>query len=74
MGLTMHERKAITNELAERYQIDPSKFRDQMGKEAMERLRIQWLEQTALDFLLSGTKIKEKRVKLNETEPGEVGE
>jgi len=72
--LAPESEEARLKELAERYQIDPSKFRDQMGKEAMERLRIQWLEQTALDFLLSGTKIKEKRVKLNETEPGEVGE
>ncbi len=66
--LDADKEEAKLKEMAERYQMDPSKLKDQLGKDALDRLRSQWLEETALDFLLSGLKIKDKQVKPNENE------
>jgi len=54
-------------ELAGVYQLDPSKLKDQLGEEQLKHFRAQWLEDKALDFLFSQSKIKEKRVSSEET-------
>jgi len=58
---------ARLKEMAETYQIDPGKLKDQFGADALKRLQAQWLEDKALDFLLSQSKIKEKRVSAEES-------
>jgi len=59
-------------ELAGIYQVDPSKLKDQLGEDQLKHFRAQWLEDQALDFLLSQSKIKDKRVSSEEMpSPGE---
>ncbi len=67
--LTAEEEEAKLKELADRYQMDVEKLKDQLGESAMARLREQWLEEKALDFLLSEARIKDRKVS-----PEEAGE
>jgi len=59
---------AKLKELSERYRIDVSKLEDQLGKESLEVLKSQWLEEQALDFLISQSKIKDKKVRPEDEE------
>jgi trigger factor len=53
-------------ELSEQYKIDESKLKDQLGEETIKHFRAQWLEDKALDFLFSQSKIKDKKVSADE--------
>lgn len=59
---------AKLKELSERYRIDVSRLEDQLGKESLELLKSQWLEEQALDFLISKSKIIDKKVKAEDAE------
>lgn len=66
IALTPESEESKLKELAENYQIDVSKFKDQMGEESLKHFRAQWLEEQALDFLFSESKIKDKKVSADE--------
>jgi len=53
-------------EISEQYKIDESKLKDQLGEETIKHFRAQWLEDKALDFLFSQSKIKDKKVSADE--------
>ena len=72
--LTPEEEEAKLKELADRYQMNVEKLKDQLGEPAMARLREQWLEEKALDFLLSEARIKERKVNPKEAEEREAVE
>ena len=72
--LTPEEEEAKLKELADRYQMNVEKLKDQLGEPAMARLREQWLEEKALDFLLTEARIKERKVNPKEAEEREAVE
>ncbi len=58
ISLSPEEEEAKLKELADRYQMNVEKLKAQLGERALARLREQWLEDKALDFLLSQARIK----------------
>jgi len=72
--LTPEEEEAKLKELADRYQMNVEKLKDQLGEPAMARLREQWLEEKTLDFLLTEARIKERKVNPKEAEEREAVE
>ena len=61
-------------QMAEQYQIDPEKLKSQLQEGVLERLRQKWLEDKALDFLLSVSKIDIKRASPNDSSAVEKSE
>jgi trigger factor len=66
VALTPEDEETKIKELSAQYQTDPAKFKDQMGEEGLKHFRAQWLEDKALDFLFSQSKITDKTVSSEE--------
>jgi len=66
LALKPEDEESKVKELSATYQIDASKFKDQMGEETLKHFRAQWLEDHALDFLFSQSKINDKKVSADE--------
>jgi len=72
--LSPEEEEDKIKQMAEQYQIDPEKLKSQLNEGVLERLRQRWLEDKALDFLLSVSKINIKRETRKEFSAVEEGE
>jgi trigger factor len=59
LKLTPEDEEKKIKEMAEKYQIDVEKLKDQVKDESLTHLRTQWIEEKALDFLFSVAKIKD---------------
>jgi len=66
IALKPEDEEVKIKELSATYQIDAAKFKDQMGEESLKHLQAQWLEDQALDFLFSQSKINDKKVSADE--------
>jgi len=64
--LSPEEEELKLKELSAAYRTDAAKLKDQLGEDAWSRLRASWLEAKALDFLLSQSKIVDKKVSAEE--------
>ena len=69
--LTPEEEEQKLKELSEQYQMDLEKFKARLTNEILERFRQRWLEDKALDFLFSVSKISIKKVSTKDS--SEVG-